>query len=158
LGNVDWAVELGAFAEYWWMPWFRTRAELRNGIGGHHGLVADLSADAVYKFAPLWTLAGGPRMTLASAQALDPYFGISAAQAITSGLPAYTTKGGMRSYGAGVQLRYDISPRWETYTYLEYERLTGDAANSPLVVQRGTRNQFSTGLGLTYSFDVALPW
>lgn len=158
LGNVDWAVELGAFAEYWWMPWLRTRAELRNGIGGHHGLVADLSADAVYKFAPLWTLAGGPRMTLASAQALDPYFGISTAQAITSGLPVYSTKGGMRSYGAGMQLRYDISPRWETYTYLEYERLTGDAANSPLVVQRGTRNQLSTGLGLTYSFDVALPW
>jgi outer membrane protein len=62
------------------------------------------------------------------------------------------------SYGAGVQLRYDISTRWETYTYLEYERLTGDVANSPLIVQRGTRDQLSAGIGLTYSFDVALPW
>jgi outer membrane protein len=158
LGNVDWAVELGVFAEYWWLPWLRTRAELRNGIGGHHGLVGELTADAVYKFAPRWTLAGGPRMTLVSAQALDPYFGISAAQSVASGLPVYTAKGGVYSYGAGVQLRYDINTRWETYTYLEYERLTGDAANSPLIVQRGTRDQLSAGIGLTYSFDVALPW
>ncbi len=87
LGNVDWAVEVGAYAEYWWMPWLRTRAELRNGIGGHHGLVADLSADAVYNFAPRWTLAGGPRMTLVSAAANDPYFSITAAQSVASGLP-----------------------------------------------------------------------
>jgi len=158
LGNVDWAVEVGAYAEYWWMPWLRTRAELRNGIGGHHGLVADLSADAVYNFAPRWTLAGGPRMTLVSAAANDPYFSISGAQSLASGLPVYTAKGGLRSYGAGAQVRYAINTRWETYTYLEYERLSGDAANSPLVTLRGTRDQVSAGVGLTYSFDVALPW
>ena len=158
LGNVDWALELGVFAEYWWLPWLRTRGELRNGIGGHHGLVADLSADAVYNFAPQWTLAGGPRMTLASSAAVDPYFSISAAQSIASGLPVYTAKGGVRSYGAGAQLRYAINTRWQTYTYVEYERLTGDAANSPLVTIRGTRDQVSAGLGLTYSFDVKPLW
>ncbi len=158
LGNVDWTVELGGFVEYWWLPWLRTRAELRNGIGGHHGLVGDLSADVVYNFASTWTLAGGPRMTAASSAALDPYFSISAAQSIASGLPVYIAKGGLRSYGAGAQVRYAISPRWETYTYVEYERLTGDAANSPLVTLRGTRDQVSAGLGLTYSFDVKPLW
>ena len=158
LGNVGWTVELGGFVEYWWLPWLRTRAELRNGIGGHHGLVGDLSADVVYNFASKWTLAGGPRMTAASSAALDPYFSISAAQSIASGLPAYTAKGGVRSYGAGAQVRYAISPRWETYTYVEYERLTGDAANSPLVTLRGTRDQISAGIGLTYSFDVKPLW
>lgn len=158
LGNVDWTVELGAFVEYWWMPWLRTRAELRNGIGGHHGLVGDLSADLVYNFAPQWTLAGGPRMTVASSAALDPYFSINTTQAIASGLPVYTAKGGVRSYGAGAQLRYAINSRWETYTYVEYERLSGDAANSPLVTLRGTRDQVSAGLGLTYSFDIKPLW
>lgn len=158
LGNVDWTVELGGFVEYWVAPWLRTRAELRNGIGGHHGLVADFSADAVYNFAPQWTLAGGPRMTLASSAAVDPYFSISAAQSVASGLPVYTAKGGVRSYGAGAQLRYAFNPRWETYTYVEYERLTGNAANSPLVTVRGTRDQVAAGLGLTYSFDIKPLW
>lgn len=158
LGNVDWTVELGGFVEYWVAPWLRTRAELRNGIGGHHGLVADLSADGVYNFAPQWTLAGGPRMTMATSAALDPYFSISAGQSVASGLPVYTAKGGVRSYGAGAQLRYAFNPRWETYTYVEYERLSGDAANSPLVTVRGTRDQLAAGLGLTYSFDIQPLW
>ncbi len=47
LGNVDWAIEVGGFADYWLTPWLRTRAELRQGFGGHHGIVSDLTADVV---------------------------------------------------------------------------------------------------------------
>ncbi len=39
----------------------------------------------------------------------------------------------------------------------EYERLTGSAANSPLVTQRGSPDQFTFGLGATYSFAMT-PW
>ena len=42
LGDVDWTVELGMFADYMWAPWLRTRAEVRQGVSGHHGLVARL--------------------------------------------------------------------------------------------------------------------
>ena len=40
LGDIGWAFEAGAFAEYWATDWLRTRVELRQGFGGHHGLVA----------------------------------------------------------------------------------------------------------------------
>jgi outer membrane protein len=158
LGDVGWTLEAGLFAEYWWTPWLRTRAEIRNGIGGHHGLVGDLTADAVYKFAPQWTLSGGPRLTLASGSAVDPYFSVDATQALASGLPVYDAKGGVRSYGAGAQLRYEVTPQWGTYVYVEYERLAGDVADSPLVTLRGSPNQTTVGAGITYSFDVALPF
>src|SRR3954469_11814253 len=42
LGEVRWALELGVFAEYWMIPWLRTRVELRHGFNGHHGIVSDL--------------------------------------------------------------------------------------------------------------------
>ncbi|MGN6572708.1 MAG: MipA/OmpV family protein [Pseudolabrys sp.] len=156
--DVDTAIEIGGFAEYWVAPWLRTRAELRQGFGGHHGIVGDLSADVVYPLTPQLTLSGGPRLTLATGKAEDPYYSVTASQSVTSGLPTYTAQGGVHSWGAGAQARYDFSPQWAAYTYLEYQRLAGDAANSPLVTMRGSRDQIQVGTGVTYSFDVPALW
>ena len=78
LGSVPWAVELGVFAEYWMVPWLRTRVEVRQGFNGHHGLVSDIFVDAVVPVGRQWTFSGGPRVTLASTAATTPYFGINA--------------------------------------------------------------------------------
>jgi outer membrane protein len=154
LGDVGWAVEVGGFAEYWLAPWLRAYGELRQGIGGHHGLVSDLLLDAVYRPTQQLTLSAGPRLTLQSDQAVSPYFDVTTAQSAASGLPVYDAKGGVTSWGVGGQVRYMWSPQWMTYTYVEYQRLVGDLANAPLVVQRGTRDQVQVGLGVTYSFDM----
>jgi outer membrane protein len=158
LGDIDYAVELGVFADYWVMPWLRTRAEVRQGFGGHHGIVSDLSADVVVPLTPALTLSGGPRLTLATDKAEDPYYSITSAQSVASGLPTYTAKGGVESWGLGAQARYIWSPQWTTYSYIEYQRLSGDAASSPLVSQRGSRDQIQVGMGVTYSFDVPGLW
>jgi outer membrane protein len=154
LNDVDWAVELGGFVEYWFSPLLRTRAEIRKGVTGHYGVIGDITADVVYPLGPQWTLSGGPRLTLASAAANDPYFGITPLESVRSGLPVYSPGGGVRSWGAGAQLRYQISPQWAAHTYVEYERLSEGAANSPLVTLRGSRDQVTVGLGVAYSFDI----
>ena len=41
---------------------------------------------------------------------------------------------------------------------IEYERLTGSTADSPLVTQRGSPNQFTFGVGATYSFNIRQFW
>jgi len=115
LGNVPWAGEVGIFAEYWWVPWLRTRTEVRQGFNGHHGLVSDVMMDAVVPVGAQWTMSAGPRLTLASAPALSPYFGIDAAQSAASGLPVFDAKGGVRSFGAGTQARYLWTPQWATH-------------------------------------------
>jgi outer membrane protein len=154
LGNVDWTIELGGFAEYWPAPWLRTRAELRQGIGGHDGQVADLSADLVYKPTPKLTLSAGPRLTFGSAAATNPYFSIDARRAAASGLPVYNAGGGMRYWGAGAQARYEWSPQWSGHIFAEYEQLTDGAAHSPLVTEHGSRDQIQVGIGVSYSFDM----
>jgi MipA family protein len=158
LGNLPWAVELGVFAEYWMVPWLRTRVEVRQGFNGHHGLVSDIFMDAVVPVGTQWTFSGGPRVTLASAAATSPYFGIDAAQSAASGLPLFDAKGGVRSFGAGTQARYFWTPQFATHAFVEYERLTGDAASSPLVEQRGNANQLTFGVGATRSFNISSPW
>ena len=158
LGNVDWTFEAGAFVQYWPTQWLRGRIELRRGFGGHQGLVSDVTADVVVPVGPQLTLSGGPRMTVATAAATSPYFSVTPTQSAASGLPVYDAGGGLRSYGAGAQARYAWSPQWATHTFIEYERLAGDAANAPLVVQRGSRDQVQVGLGVAYSFDMKSLW
>jgi len=158
LGRVRWTVEAGIFAEYWWVPWLRSRAEVRQGFGGHHGIVSDLMLDAVIPVTGQLTMSGGPRVTFASTRATSPYFDINALQSALSGLPMFNARGGVHSFGVGTQARYRWTPQWATHAFVEYERLTGDAAKSPLVVQRGSANQLTFGLGATHSFDIQGFW
>jgi len=162
LGDIDYAVQAGVFAEYWPVPWLRLRGEARQGIGGETGVTGDLFLDAI---APVgaWTLSAGPRMTVQTAAATSPYFSITQAQSIGStvsglaALPVYRAGGGLYSYGAGTMAQYTINPQWTTHALFEYERLTDSAADSPLVTQRGSPDQFTFGLGATYSFAMS-PW
>lgn len=153
LGDVNLAVQVGGFVQYWPVPWLRLRAELRQGIGGETGQSGDVFVDAVVPFGQ-WRISGGPRVTLQSTAAVAPYFNIDAAQSAASGLPLYNTTGGFYSYGAGGQIEYFFNPQWSAHTLVEYERITGSAADSPLVTQRGSPNQFTVGIGATYTFGM----
>ena len=157
LGDVGFAVELGGFAEYFPVDWFRTRVEVRRGFGGHDGIVSDLSADVILPIVQRVTWSGGPRFTWEDAHATAPYFGINAEQAAASGLPAFDARGGSHSAGAGTQVRFQVDPHWEVHSYVEYDRLLGSAAASPLVTLRGSPDQVRVGLGASYSFDVRVP-
>lgn len=163
LGNIDYAVQVGAFGEYWPAQWFRLRGELRQGFGGETGVTGDLFMDAVVP-AGQFRFSGGPRLTVQSTAAVSPYFSITPAQSVGStvaglpALPVYHASGGLYSYGAGGQGEYFFNPQWATYTYVEYERLTGSAADSPLVIQRGSPNQFTFAVGARYSFTMHPVW
>jgi MipA family protein len=163
LGNVNYALQTGAFAEYWALPWLRLRGEVRQGFGGETGVTGDLFLDTLVPVGQ-FRFSAGPRMTVQSAAAVGPYFSITQAQSngsTVAGLPAlpvYRAGGGLYSYGAGTQTEYFFNPQWATHAFVEYERLTGSAADSPLVIQRGSPNQLTFGLGATYSFDMHALW
>jgi MipA family protein len=162
LGDIDFALQVGAFAEYWPVQWLRLRGELRQGFGGERGVTGNLFADAVVP-AGQFRFSGGPRLTVQTTAAVSPYFSITPAQSAGStvaglpALPVYHASGGVYSYGAGGQIEYFFNPQWATYGFIEYERLVGSAADSPLVTQRGSPNQVTFGLGARYSF-VTHPW
>ena len=157
LTDVDWAVQLGAYVQYYPVPWLRIRGELRQGIGGETGQTGDLYVDTIVPMGQ-FRLSGGPRLQLQSANATSPYFSVTPAQAISSGLPAYNAGGGVYSYGAGGQVEYFFNSHWQVHGIVEYERLAGSAADSPLVTVRGSPNQFTFGIGGTYTFNMRPLW
>jgi outer membrane protein len=152
LPEVGFTFELGGFVEAYPTDWLRLRAAVRQGIGGHKGLVGEAQADFIARFPNDWTLAVGPRLSLGSDRFMNAYFGTN----VASGLGTYIAGGGVTSYGVGGQITKLFEPGWRVSLYAEYERLTGDAADSPLVQLRGSENQFTIGLATSYTFRLGL--
>ena len=145
--------ELGAFANVWLGGNVRLHSEVRRAVNGHDGWVADAGADFVVRDGDAWLFSIGPRITWADGSYHDAYYGVTPATALATGLPIYDPRSGIESYGASAGADYAFSPRWGIATYAKYERLTGDAAASPVVRQFGSRNQFAGGIALTYILD-----
>jgi outer membrane protein len=152
--DVKTAWEIGGFAEYWFYDWLRGHTELRHGVTGHHGTILDLALDVVTPVQTGLTWSFGPRMRISDSSGNSRYFDISPNESIASGLPAYNANGGIRTVGVGTQLIKQWNPQWATHAFVEYDRLVGDAADSPLVQLRGNANQLWFGAGFAYSFDV----
>ena len=155
LKDVDYAIEVGGFAEFYAIDWLRLRAEVRRGFNGHEGIVADFAADAIVPLSERLTFAFGPRYTVTDNRYASTYFGVTPVEALLSGLPAFNA-GSSSAVGAGAQLRYQLDPQWEVRGWVEYDRLLGSAADSPIVTMRGNANQLTAGIGVAYSFDIAI--
>lgn len=153
LRDVPWTVEAGMFVEFWpIIDRFRTRLEVRQGFHGHHGLVADLSADWVETFGA-FTLSGGPRLSLGNGSFTRKNFGITIDEAFANGrVTPFRPQGGATSAGVGAALDYRLSLAWTTTVFVRYEHFLGDAARSPIVRVLGDRNQMTFGLRAVYSF------
>ena len=152
LPKVKFSLEPGGFVSFQLTDSFRLRGELRKGVTGHKGWVGMAGADYVARDGDAWLFSIGPRVTWSNDRYQDAWFGIEPVDAIASGLPAYDPDGGIQAYGAAASFEFQLSPRWGVQTYAKYDRLVGDAADSPLVLQLGSRDQLSGGLGLTYTF------
>jgi MipA family protein len=156
LRKVGFGVEAGLFAEAYVLPRLRLRGELRHGIGGHAAPTGDLALDYVLRSATneraLLTI--GPRARFGSAKYNRRFYGIDAAEAAASGLPQYRAKAGLNALGVTAGAYYPLGERWGLFGSVGYDRLLNAAADSPLTRQRGSRDQLSAGLALTYVFRV----
>lgn len=156
LDTVRWGGEAGGFFEFYPLDWLRLRAEARRGIRSHSGFVADIAADAFYDVTPTVRISGGPRVSMASSDYFDAYYGVSAKEAAASGLSEYHPGGGIKSAGLGGAVSWKVTDPVTASLFGEYSRLAGPAADSSLVKERGSRDQFTLGVSATYRFDFAM--
>ncbi|MFT6212560.1 MAG: outer membrane protein [Alphaproteobacteria bacterium] len=158
LGDVDGTFELGGFAAYSQRE-FSLRAEVRQGLNGHEGMIGDFNANLNV---PIFNvpfnqtqrptiLAFGPRATMVDSNYNQAYFGVNAVQSANSGLRQYNAKAGLLSYGLGATLIIPITDRVTSTIFTGYDRLTGDAGDAPLVQNRGSQNQAVAGAFLSYA-------
>ena len=154
VGDVPFTVEAGAFAHLFLADNLRIRVEGRRGLGGHDGWLGDLSADFVLRDRDSYVFSIGPRARWANGRFHDAYFGVTPAVAGASGLPAFDPGGGIYAVGAAAGLTHMLGDRFGLYAFAGYDRLVGEAADSPIVRAFGSRDQFSGGVGLFFDFRV----
>lgn len=103
-----------------------------------------------------WGLLVQTNMIISSDGYADYYFGVDSQQSRRSGLQQRNAEGGIQQAGFTVVGRYDINEHWNLDLIGRYQRLVGDAADSPLVEgtndSRGNANQLIFGVLAAYNF------
>ena len=154
MDDIKFAIEPGAFVEIYPLDVVRIRGELRHGVYGHHGFVGNISADYIQRF-DKFTVSFGPRTEIGDSDFMDKYFGVSAQEAVDNGrVGTYKAKGGVKSVGLAGAVTYDLTESWGVTGFGAYNRLVGEAADSPVAKTLGTKNAWTAGLGLAYSFPI----
>lgn len=84
------------------------------------------------------------------------YFGITPAQAVASGLPAFRPEGGQKDITFGGFFTYALTGNLTKGLSIvvggTYKKLVGDFAESPIVAIAGDRNQWTGAAGLAITF------
>jgi outer membrane scaffolding protein for murein synthesis (MipA/OmpV family) len=154
VGGVDLTFEAGGFVSLLPTEHFRLRAEGRYGLNGHDGFLGDLGADLVLGDRETSVFTIGPRARWADDNYHDAYYSVTPAVAAAAGLPVFDADSGFHAYGVIGAGTIMLSRSWGLYGYARYDRLTGDAADSPITRAFGSRDQFSGGLAIFYNFSV----
>ena len=127
--------------------WGRLQVAAFHDVGGtHRGY--EVAADYGYGFRrQRWYFEPGIGVSFKSRRLNDYYWGVQEDEA-NAALPAYAA-----GAGANLSLRllgsYQLTPNWAAAVVLEYERLGGEIAGSPIV-----RDEYVTGFfaGVGYRF------
>lgn len=153
--RVGLAVEPGLYVDVWPRPWLRGRLEVRRGVIGHQGWIADAGADLI-STGSRWDASIGPRVGWGDRRYMRTYFGVSDLAAARSPLvnTPYLPGAGQRYAGLEGAFSYRISRSLRVTYGAGYQRLTSVAAESPIVRRAGNPNQYVTSLGFSYRFRV----
>lgn len=153
VGDVGMSFEFGGFVQAFIGRNLRLRGELRQAVTGHDGMVGDIAADFILRNGDETIFSIGPRARWADNDFHDAYFGVPVAIP-AAGLAAYNPGSGFYAVGGRAGITQRLGRNWGLFGYAGYDRLIGDAADSPIVQVLGSRSQLSGGLGLFIEFNV----
>ena len=150
--TVDAAIEAGAFLNYNienWVVLFSAATDVSNA---HDGSVLDFGVGYRQPLSTQTLLTIFAKGSYASEDYMETYFGVDRGDAVRSGLPTYDADAEFKDVALGGLLQYNIDDRWGVLGLLQYTKLLGDAADSPLVDDEGSDNQLIVGVIGNYRF------
>lgn len=120
---------------------FEAAAATLSDIGGEHqGSRVMVNLNGRYEASEQLTLTAGPGASWASSTYNATFFGVSAEQAASTGLPVYQARAGLNTISLNGGVDYRLAPDWTAGLRLSVARLQGDAANSPVTASKSQNN------------------
>jgi MipA family protein len=150
LGDISQSVTGGAFVRYH-VGSFEISATVRQAFT-HSGNGLNGLAQLDYRTEIIphrLVLIAGPKLGFANRQYEQNWFGVTQIQSEQSGLPVFTPGGGVMDVGVHASITYHSTKRILIRAFADLKKLTGDAANSPIVQNR---TQTLVGVGAAYHF------
>lgn len=155
--DVDMSIDLGLFVGYDWHlpgePRIRLGTSawtLWNVTDSEGGWTVGANVYGAYPIARPVTLTAGSGVTYGSGAYMRQNFGITPEDSVASGLPVYSAGAGIRDVRGWLVLLVHLSPKWTIGAGIVYSWLADEAADSPIVADRGSRNQLIGGIGAMY--------
>lgn len=151
-----------AFVEYT-LGSFNLNADVTMDVlgDGHDGTVVSAGANYMFTAGRTITIIG-PQVTWASDNYMHSYFSTDRSrQRALSGPTAvpflgsragYKASSGFKDVGMTAIVIHPLNDNWAVTGIGGYNRLLGDAADSPFVADNGSKDQFFGGIGISYSF------
>ncbi|AQR63056.1 hypothetical protein BZG35_16365 [Brevundimonas sp. LM2] len=156
LPTIDGALEGGAFAKMNWEVGGGTIAagvKFMADLGdAHEGYSVGLDTSYSAPITERLSYSVGANIVWADDSYMQTYFGVDAAGAVASGLTPFQAEAGLESAGLSANLRYQLNERWGMALFASYDRLLGDAADTPIVTEQGSENQMQVGFAIFRAF------
>jgi len=152
LGELDAAVELGAFAAIGTANGFTGRNDnlalrvsyVRDVANAHKSHLVTPSIEYSRRFDRRTFATLSLSAEFAGDRYARYYFDVSTGRSAASGLRPHAAKGGLKSLGGSIVVVRALSDRpkgWSLFGIASYGRLQGDFARSPIVADVGSANQ-----------------
>ena len=135
LPDIKKSIGLRASARYTLAPGWRLTGSLQQDLLHSQGLRGVVGLGWTQPVGSGWVLDVNGGINVANARAMNTFFGVADAGA-RPGRPAWQASGGVESWFWGVGLTRALSPHWRVAGSIGRGTLLGDAARSPLTVQR----------------------
>jgi outer membrane protein len=158
LPDIDGSLELGFFGGYETVgsdP--RDRWTLSGSFT--HGVTGDNDGYTVAASLRRWIPVGrfsafglAIGTTYGSSDYMDTYFSVDTRGATDSGLAVFDAGAGVRDVRVTAIFMQPISEKWVIGAGILYSRLMNDAADTPIVSQRGDRDQIAFGIAIARGF------
>lgn len=152
LKDVDDSLELGAFVGFEMDRWNAAVEILQDIADGHEGLLMTLRGGYAWPVNDTMMLSIGASTTYADDDYMDSFFGIDNADSARSGLKTFDAEGGFKDIGFNLGMGYRMTDTWRLQAIASLSRLLGDAADSPVVDDEGSKNQLFAGVVFIYTF------
>jgi len=130
---------------------FNIIADISTDAGGEHkGYLASARVSYFKPISPALVGHLGAGTTYVSDDYMNTYYGVDSTDSNLTGLPEFKASSGLHDYRISFGLVQHLSPKWSIGVGGRYQKLLGDAADSPVVDLRGDKDQWIYRIGLGY--------
>lgn len=134
------------------IPWrLRIGATAVSDLGNtYRGLNSSTFASLWVPLSPKVFIGLGGGFSYGSASYNQAFYGVTEAGSAASGLPVFAPGSGLRQWYAWPAVVFQVAPEWFAGIGFFYQRIAGAPGDSPIVRERGDRNQLTGGVGVGY--------